>query len=149
MSLKQQIGEDMKAAMKARDSVRLSAIRMLLAAVKQREVDSQGTADDAAIIALTEKAIKQRRDAAEQFAAAGREELAAKERAEIEALSAYLPAQLDEREIDKLVEQTVADCGASGPADMGKVMGALKPALAGKADMKLVSARVRQSLAKR
>jgi len=149
MSLRQRIGDDMKAAMKARDSQRLSAIRLLLSAIKQREVDERTELDDSAVTSVVERAIKQRRDAAEQFDKAGRSELAEAERFEIEVLSAYLPEQLDESAIDAEISSAMAAIGASGPADMGKLMGVLKPKLAGRADMATVSARVRRALSEK
>ncbi len=147
MSLKQRIGEDMKAAMKARDSQRLSAIRLLLSAIKQREVDERVELDDAEVTGVVERAIKQRRDAAEQYDKAGRSELADAERFEIQVLSAYLPEQLDDAAIDAAVAEAIAASGAGGPADMGKLMAALKSKLAGRADMAQVSARARRALA--
>ncbi|QID18947.1 GatB/YqeY domain-containing protein [Nitrogeniibacter mangrovi] len=148
MSLKLRIQDDMKAAMRARDSERLGALRFLLAAIKQREVDSQAELDDAGVTAVIEKQLKQRRDSATQYADAGRTDLADKENFEITVLEAYMPAQMSEAEIDSAVAQAVASTGASSPADMGKVMGALKGALAGRADMGLVSARVKHALAR-
>ncbi len=147
MSLKSRISDDMKAAMKARDSQRLSAVRLLMAAIKQREVDEQIELDDDAVIAVVERAVKQRKDAAAQYDAAARADLADKERFEIEVLTAYLPAQLDETAIAEAVREAIATTGASGPADMGRVMGQLKAALAGKADMGAVSSQVRRILA--
>ncbi|MCB1887258.1 MAG: GatB/YqeY domain-containing protein [Rhodocyclaceae bacterium] len=146
MSLKTRISDDMKAAMKARDSQRLSAVRMLLAAIKQREVDERIELDDAGVIAVVERAVKQRKDAASQYEAAGREDLAGNERFEIEVLSAYLPAQLDDAAIAEAVRAAIESTGASGPADMGRVMGQLKGTLAGQADMSLVSTHVRRAL---
>lgn len=146
MSLKDQITEDMKTAMRARDSERLGTIRLLLAAVKQREVDERIVLDDAAVTAVVEKLIKQRRDSIEQFGAAGRDDLVAKETAELAVLSAYMPKQLDDEEIDAAVAEAVAALHATGPQDMGKVMGRLKGALAGRADMTKVSARVKGAL---
>ena len=147
MSLKQRITDDMKAAMKARETARLSAIRMLIAALRQREIDERIDLDDTAVAGVVEKTIKQRRDAAEQYEAAGRSELAQAERFEIEVLSVYLPKQLEDAEIAAEISRAIADSGASGPADIGKVMGPLKTALAGRADMSKVSALVRQMLA--
>lgn len=149
MALKQRIQDDIKTAMKAREAARLSALRLLLAAIKQREVDERVELDDTATVAVIERALKQRRDAAEQYAAAGRDELAAGERFEIEVLSSYLPEQLGIEAIDAEIAAAVAATGAAGPADMGKLMGALKPRLAGRADMATVSARVKQALASR
>ncbi|MCB1916971.1 MAG: GatB/YqeY domain-containing protein [Rhodocyclaceae bacterium] len=147
MSLRQRILDDMKAAMKARDSERLSAIRLLLAAVKQREVDERIELDDAGVIAVVERAVKQRRDAADQYAAAGRSELAAAERFEIDVLSTYLPERLDDDEIEAAIAEAMAERACNGPADMGRLMSALKPLLAGRADMARVSALARKALA--
>jgi len=146
MSLKERIQDDMKAAMRARDSARLSAIRLLLAAIKQREVDERVEQDDAAVLATVEKLVKQRRDAATQYDAANRPELAASERFEIEVLTAYLPAALSEQALDEVISMALAECGARTPGDMGKVMALLKPRLAGRADMADVSRRVRARL---
>jgi len=147
MSLKDRITEDMKAAMRARDVDRLSAIRMLLAAVKQREVDERIAADDALVLATVEKLIKQRRDAIAQFDAGGRADLVAKESAEVTVLAAYLPQQMDDAEIAAAVDAAMAEAEASGAAAMGKVMALLKPRLAGRADMSRVSAIVKSRLA--
>lgn len=147
MSLKDRITEDMKAAMRARQTERLSAIRMLLAAIKQREVDDRVLADDTLVSAIVDKLIKQRRDSLSQFEQAGREDLAQRERGEIETLSAYLPRQADAAEIEAAITAAVAETGAAGPQDMGKVMGLLKPRLAGRADLSAVSAAVRARLA--
>lgn len=146
MSLKDKITEDMKAAMRAKDSARLSAIRLLMAAIKQREVDERCTLDDAAILTVVDKLVKQRRDAAEQYDRAARAELAAAERFEIEVLSAYLPAQLGDAEIDAEIDAALAASGAEGLAAMGKAMAVLKPRLAGRADMAEVSRRLRARL---
>ena len=148
MSLKDQINDDMKAAMRARETERLGTIRLLLAAVKQREVDERVVLDDAAITAVIDKMIKQRKDSISQFEAAGRTDLADKEKAELAILSAYMPAQMSEAEIVAEVQAAVAQTGAGGPQDMGKVMGVLKPKLAGRADMTAVSAQVKAALAK-
>ncbi|NPT39830.1 GatB/YqeY domain-containing protein [Paraburkholderia sp. 1N] len=148
MSLKDQINDDMKAAMRARETERLGTIRLLLAAVKQREVDERVTLDDAAITAVIDKMIKQRKDSISQFEAAGRTDLADKEKAELAILSAYMPAQMSEAEIVAEVQAAVTQTGAAGPQDMGKVMGVLKPKLAGRADMTAVSAQVKAALAK-
>ena len=147
MTLKEQITEDMKAAMRAKDSERLGTIRMLLAAVKQKEVDERVDVDDVMLVGIVDKLIKQRKDSISQFAAAGRQDLADKESAELKVLEAYLPQRLSEAEIQAEVAAIVADLGAKGPADMGKVMGAVKGKLAGKADMGLVSAAVKAALA--
>ncbi|AST32700.1 GatB/YqeY domain-containing protein [Ralstonia solanacearum] len=147
MSLKAQITEDMKAAMRAKEMDRLGTIRLLQAAIKQREVDERIELDDAAVLAVVDKMIKQRKDSISQFQQAGRDDLVAKESAEVAVLQAYLPAQLSDAEIDAAVRDAVAKAGAAGPQDMGKVMGLLKPALAGRADMTQVSARVKAALA--
>ncbi len=147
MSLKAQITEDMKAAMRAKEMDRLGTIRLLQAAIKQREVDERIELDDAAVLAVVDKMIKQRKDSISQFQQAGREDLVAKESAEVAVLQAYLPAQLSDAEIDAAVRDAVTKAGAAGPQDMGKVMGLLKPALAGRADMTQVSARVKAALA--
>jgi len=146
MSLKDRITEDMKAAMRAKEMDKLSTIRMLLAAVKQKEVDERVVVDDAALIAIVDKLIKQRKDSISQFSAAGRQDLADKESAELPVLEAYLPQRLSAEEINAAVAAIVAELGAKGPGDMGKVMGAVKAQLAGKADMSLVSAAVKQAL---
>ena len=147
MSLKDRITEDMKAAMRAKDAARLSAIRLLLAAIKQREVDERIALDDAQVLATVERLLKQRRESIAQYEQAGREELAAKERFEAEVLAAYLPAQLSEAEVDAAVDAAIAESGAAAPKDMGRVMGLLKGRLAGRADMATVSARVKARLA--
>jgi len=147
MSLKLQINDDMKAAMKARDSQRLSAIRLLLAAMKQKEVDERIELDDAAITAVIDKMLKQRRDSLSQYEAAGRADLAAKEQAEIDVLTQYMPTPLTEAEIDALIEQAITDSGASGAAAMGKVVGLVRPQVTGRADMAQVSARIKNRLA--
>lgn len=146
MSLKRQINDDMKAAMKARDSQRLSAIRLLLAAMKQKEVDERIELDDAAITAVIDKMLKQRRDSLSQYEAAGRADLAAKEQAEIDVLTQYMPTPLTEAEIDALIEQAITDSGASGAAAMGKVVGLVRPQVTGRADMAQVSARIKNRL---
>jgi uncharacterized protein YqeY len=148
MNLKDRITEDMKDAMRAKQAERLLAIRMLLAACKQKEVDERVVLDDAAVIGIVDKLIKQRKDSVAAFAQAGRTDLVDKENAEIHVLEAYLPQRLDAAQIDAEVARIVADTGASSPADMGKVMGAAKAQLAGKADMGLVSAAVKKALAK-
>lgn len=148
MALKDQITEDMKAAMRAKDAERLSAIRMLLAAIKQKEVDERITLDDAQVVAVVDKLIKQRKDSIAAYQGAGRDDLAAKEQAELAVLQAYLPARMGADEITAAVAAIVAELGASGPGDMGKVMGAVKAQLAGKADMGLVSAAVKAALAR-
>jgi len=146
MSLKERISEDMKAAMRAKEMDRLGTIRLLQAAIKQREVDERIELDDAAVLAVVDKMIKQRKDSITAFQQASREDLAAKEAAEIVVLQVYMPAQLSEAEVDAAVRDAVAKAGAAGPQDMGKVMGILKPALAGRADMTQVSARVKAAL---
>jgi uncharacterized protein len=148
MSLKDRITEDMKAAMRAKDSQRLSAIRMLLAAVKQREVDERVVLDDVQLVAIVDKQIKQRKDSIAAFEQAQRTDLVEKESAELRVLEGYLPQRLTADEVAATVARIVAGLGASGPGDMGKVMGAVKAALAGKADMGMVSAAVKSALAK-
>ncbi|HRH86102.1 MAG TPA: GatB/YqeY domain-containing protein [Rubrivivax sp.] len=148
MSLKERITDDMKAAMRAKDSERLGTIRMLLAACKQREVDERIELDDAAVIGLVDKLIKQRKDSIAAFEQGGRADLAAKESAEIGVLQAYLPQRLSTDEVAAAVAAIVASLGAGGPGDMGKVMAAAKAQLAGKADMASVSAAVKQALTK-
>ena len=147
MSLKEQITEDMKAAMRAKDSERLGTIRLLTAAMKQKEVDERIELDDAAVIAVIDKMVKQRKDSITAFEQGGRADLAAKEAAELTVLQAYLPARLSAEEVAAEVKAIVAEIGAKGPGDMGKVMGAVKARLAGKADMGQVSAAVKAALA--
>jgi uncharacterized protein len=147
MSLKDQITNDMKAAMRAKEADKLAAIRMLLAACKQKEVDERIVLDDAAVVALVDKLIKQRKDSVAAYTQAGRTDLADKESAEITVLQAYLPARLSAEEILAEVRAIVAELGAAGPGDMGKVMGAAKTRLAGKAEMAQVSAAVKAALA--
>ena len=147
MSLKEQITEDMKTAMRAKDSARLGTIRLLQAAMKQKEVDERVTLDDAAVIGIVDKLIKQRKDSIAAFEKAARQDLADIEIAEMKVLEVYLPARLSAAEIEAEVKAIVAEVGASGPGDMGKVMGAVKQKLAGKADMGLVSAAVKAALA--
>ena len=148
MSLKNRITEDMKTAMRARDSERLGTIRMLQAAIKQREVDERIELDDAAVVAVVDKLLKQRRDSIAAFEAAGRQDLAEREQAEAAVLQAYLPERMSAEEIEAAVRAIVAELGAGGPGDMGKVMGAVKTRLAGKADMGQVSAAVKAALAR-
>ena len=148
MSLKDRVTEDMKNAMRAKDALRLSAIRMLLAACKQREVDERIVLDDAAVIALVDKLIKQRKDSIAAFTLAARTDLADKEAAEVLVLEVYLPQRLNVQEINAAVVSIAAELGATGPGDMGRVMAAVKAKLAGTADMGLVSAAVKQALAK-
>ena len=147
MTLKQRLTDDMKAAMKSGEKERLATIRLINAAIKQREVDERIELDDAAVIAVLEKMLKQRRDSVSQYEAAGREDLASVERAEIVVIEAYLPAKMGEAEIAAEIAAAVAETGATGAADMGKLMGVLKPRLAGKADMWQVSALVKKALA--
>ena len=147
MPLRDKLTEDMKAAMKARDQERLDALRLALAAVKQREVDERITLDDAGVIAVIEKMIKQRRDSIAQYEKAARQDLADREKFEIRVIETYLPQQLSPAEIDAIVAEVVTATGAQGPQDMGKVMGAVKPRLAGRADMGKVSALVKARLA--
>ncbi|HZW22213.1 GatB/YqeY domain-containing protein [Noviherbaspirillum sp.] len=146
MGLKEQITEDMKAAMRAKDSARLGTIRLLTAAMKQKEVDERIELTDAHVLAIIEKMIKQRRDSIAQFEAGGRQDLADTEKAELTVLSAYMPAAMSAEEIAAEVAAAVAATGAAGPQDMGKVMGVLKPKLAGRADMTAVSAQVKTAL---
>lgn len=146
-SLKDKITEDMKAAMRAKDAARLSAIRLLLAAIKQREVDERVTLSDEQIVAVVDKLLKQRRDSITQFESAGRQDLADGEKFEVQILQEYMPQQMSEAEILGQVAEAVATAGAAGPQDMGKVMALLKPRLAGRADMSKVSALVKQKLA--
>ena len=147
MSLKDQITEDMKTAMRAKDSERLGTIRLLQAAMKQKEVDERIKLDDAAIVAIVDKLIKQRKDSVTAFTQAGRMDLADKETAELAVLETYLPQRMGAEEITAAVQAIVTSLGAKGPGDMGKVMGAVKTQLAGKADMGLVSAAVKAALA--
>jgi len=147
MSLKDRINDDMKAAMKARNAERLGAIRLLNAAIKQREVDERIVLDDAAVVAIIDKMLKQRKDSIDAFEKAARTDLADKEKAEVVVLQAYLPARLSADEVAAEVKAIVAELGAKGPGDMGKVMGAVKARLAGKADMGQVSAAVKAALA--
>jgi uncharacterized protein YqeY len=148
MSLKNQITEDMKNAMRAKDTARLGTIRLLLAAVKQKEVDERIELDDGAVVAIIEKLIKQRKDSISQFQAAKRDDLVAIESAELIILQAYMPEQMSEAEVAAVVAKAVAEVGAAGPQDMGKVMGLVKSQLAGKADMGVVSAQVKAALTK-
>jgi uncharacterized protein YqeY len=148
MSLKQQITDDMKAAMRAKDSGRLGTIRLLTAAMKQKEVDERVELNDTHILAIIEKMIKQRKDSISQFEAGGRQDLADIEKAEVAVLSAYMPAALSEAEVQSAVSAAVAETGAAGPQDMGKVMAVLKSKLAGRADMTAVSGMVKAALSK-
>jgi hypothetical protein len=149
MPLKDRIQEDMKTAMRSGEKDRLGAIRMILAAIKQREVDERITLDDAQTLAVIEKMIKQRREAIAQFQSGGRQDLVAKESAEVALLQSYLPAQLNEAELDALIGEAIAAAGASSIKDMGKVMGLVKAKAAGRADMSAVSARIKQKLTAR
>lgn len=146
MSLKNQITEDMKTAMRAKDSERLGTIRLLLAAMKQKEVDERVELDDAMVVAIVDKLVKQRKDSVAAFTQGGRTDLADKEAAEIKVLEVYLPQRMGADEIAAEVRAIVAEVGAKGPGDMGKVMGAVKSRLAGKADMGQVSAAVKAAL---
>ena len=146
MSLKAQITEDMKAAMRAKESTRLATIRLILAEIKRKEVDEQIELDDAQTLAIVEKMIKQRKDSITQFEAGGRADLAEIEKGELAILSTYMPAGLSDEEIAAEVKAAVASTGAAGPQDMGKVMGVLKPKLAGRADMTVVSGLVKKAL---
>ena len=148
MSLKDQITEDMKSAMRAKDSERLGTIRLLLAALKQKEVDERIELDDAMVVAIVDKLVKQRKDSVAAFTQGGRTDLADKEAAEIKVLEVYLPQRMSADEVAVEVRAIVAELGARGPGDMGKVMGAAKARLAGQADMALVSAAVKRTLAK-
>jgi len=147
MSLKDQITEDMKIAMRAKDSFRLGTIRLLLAAVKQKEVDERVVVDDATLVGIVDKLIKQRKDSVAAYIQAQRQDLADKESDEIKVLEAYLPQRLSAQEVQAAVASIVTTLGAKGPGDMGKVMGAVKAQLAGKADMALVSQAVKAALA--
>ncbi|MFT4249360.1 MAG: GatB/YqeY domain-containing protein [Pseudomonas sp.] len=146
MSLKQQLTDDMKAAMKGGDKHSLGVIRLINAAIKQREVDERIELDDAAVLAVLDKMVKQRKDSVTQYEGAGREDLAKIEREEIVVIERYLPAKLGEAEIVTAIQAAIAQTGAAGPADIGKLMGVLKPKLAGQADMGLVSALVKKQL---
>ena len=147
MTLKDRISDDMKTAMRARDAARLGAIRLLLAAVKQREVDERITLDDAAIVAVTDKMIKQRKDSISQFKAAGRTDLVDKEEVELQVLIAYMPARMEEAEVGAEISSAIAQTGATSLADLGKVMGVLKGKLAGRTDLAAVAVRVKATLA--
>jgi uncharacterized protein YqeY len=148
MSLKQQITEDMKTAMRAKETARLGAIRLLLSAMKQREVDERIELSDADIVAIIEKMLKQRRDSISQYEAANRQDLADVEKFEMTVLLAYMPQQLSEAEIISAISEVIAATGAAGPQDMGKVMAAIKPKLAGRADMGKVSGLIKAQLSK-
>jgi uncharacterized protein len=146
MALKDRVTEDMKTAMRAGDKERLAAVRLLLAAIKQREVDERITLDDGQVLAVIEKMIKQRRESITQFESGGRSDLAAKENAEIGVLRGYLPAQLTASEVDALIAEAIAATGAASVKDMGKVMGFVKPKAQGRTDMGALSARIKQKL---
>lgn len=146
MSLKQQLTEDMKTAMRGGDKARLGVIRLILAAVKQREVDERIELDDAQTVGVLEKMLKQRKDSVNQYVAAGREDLADVERAEMAVIEAYLPAKLSDAEVDALIDAAIAETGANSPRDMGKVVAAVKGKAAGRADMGQVSARIKTRL---
>jgi uncharacterized protein len=145
-SLKDRITEDMKNAMRAKAALRLGAIRLLLAAIKQKEVDERVVVDDAAVLGIIEKLVKQRNDSIEQFEKAGRTDLAGKERDELQLLRGYLPQQMSDAELSGAIDAAIAESGATGPQAMGKVMALLKPRLAGRADLGKVSALVKQRL---
>ena len=147
MSLRERVNEDVKAAMKAREAERLGTLRLLTAAMKQREVDERITLDDAGVVAVIEKMLKQRKDSIAQYEKAGRQDLADAEKREMAILQAYLPQQLSEDEVAAIVAEAVAATGAAAPSDMGKVMAIVKPKLAGRADMGRVSALVKAKLA--
>jgi uncharacterized protein len=147
MSLKQRLTDDMKAAMKAGEKERLGTIRLMNAAIKQKEVDERVEVDDTQVLAILERMMKQRKDSVSQFEAANREDLAVIERAEMAIIEQYLPAKLGEAAVLAVIDAVIAEVGASGPADMGKVMGAVKPKLAGQADMGEVSKLIKQRLA--
>jgi len=145
-ALKERIVEEMKSAMRAKDAERLGAIRLLLAAIKQKEVDERVAVDDAAVLNIVEKLIKQRNDSIQQFEKAGRMELAAKEKTELELLRTYLPQQMSDAELSAAIDAALVESGAAGPQAMGKIMALLKPRIAGRADMGKVSALVKQRL---
>ncbi|HZX69406.1 MAG TPA: GatB/YqeY domain-containing protein [Rhodanobacter sp.] len=147
MPLKQQLTDDMKAAMRSGEKQRLGVIRLMLAALKQREVDERIELDDTQVLATLEKMLKQRRDSISQFDAAGRDDLSAIERAEMVVIETYLPTKLDEAEVDALVTAAIAETGASSPRDMGKVVAAVKAKAAGRADMAVVSGKIKARLA--
>ena len=146
MSLKERVQEDMKTAMRAADKDRLATVRLILAAIKQREVDERIVLDDTQVLSVLEKMMKQRRESITQFEAGGRSDLVAKERAELELIGGYLPAQLNDAELDALIKTTIAETGASSIKDMGKVMGIIKGKAQGRADMALVGARIKARL---
>jgi uncharacterized protein YqeY len=146
MSLKERVQEDMKTAMRAADKDRLATVRLILAAIKQREVDERIVLDDTQALAVLEKMVKQRRESISQFEAGGRSDLVAKERAELEVISAYMPSQLSETELDAMIQSAIADTGASSLKDMGKVMSIIKGKAQGRVDMAQVGARIKARL---
>ncbi|HST00952.1 MAG TPA: GatB/YqeY domain-containing protein [Usitatibacter sp.] len=146
MALREQLNEDIKVAMKAREAEKLAALRLMLSAVKQREVDERITLDDAGVVAIVEKMIKQRKDSISQYEKAARQDLADKEKYEISVIETYLPKQLSQSEVEAVIADAIASTGAKSAADMGKVMGVVKPKLAGKADMGKVSGLVKSRL---
>jgi uncharacterized protein YqeY len=148
LGVKEQLQEDIKSAMRAKESDRLTTLRLFSAAIKQKEVDDRILLDDAAVLSVLEKMIKQRKDSISQFQAGGRQDLVDKEQAELAVLSAYLPAQLSETEVIAIIDTAIGSTGAAGPQDMGKVMAVIKPQLAGKADMGAASALLKARLAK-
>jgi uncharacterized protein YqeY len=147
MALREQLNEDIKTAMKAREADKLAALRLMLSAVKQREVDERITLDDAGVISVVEKMIKQRKDSIAQYEKAARQDLADREKYEISVIEGYLPKQLSQAEVDAVIAEAIASTGAKSAADMGKVMGVVKPKLAGRADMGKVSGLVKAKLA--
>lgn len=144
--LKERIGDDVKAAMRAKDKERLAVLRQITAAVKQREVDERAELDDDQVLAVIEKLVKQHRDSIQQYGDAGRDDLVQKEQFEVDIIQEYLPEALDEAELDTLIDQVIADTGAGSPKEMGQVMAALKPKVQGRADMGAVSAKVKARL---
>lgn len=147
MTLKEQITEDMKTAMRAGEKSRLGVIRLILAALKQREVDERIVLDDSQVLATLEKMLKQRRDSVEQFSAAAREDLAAIERAEMEVIQTYMPSALSDAEIEQIINAAISTSGAAGPKDMGKVIGLVRPQVTGRADMGQISELIKRKLA--
>ena len=147
MSLKNQLNEDMKGALRAKETARLGALRLLLSAVRQKEIDERIDLDDAGFVAVVEKLIKQRKDSVAQYQAANRQDLADKEQAEIEVLTAYMPQPFSDEEVAALIQSALAETGAASAKDMGKVMAWLKPKVAGRADMGAMSARIKSALA--
>jgi uncharacterized protein YqeY len=147
MSIKDKLTEDMKSAMRAGDKDRLKVVRLILADIKRAEVDSRESLDDAAVLGIIEKAVKQRRDSIEQFEKGGRDDLVANEKDELEVIESYLPEQLDEAELDAIIDEVIAETGAESIRDMGKVMGAIRARAAGRADMGAIGAKVKARLA--